>query len=344
VRAKRALGRWTDKTEEENRAVYKLFIRIIGDKPLAAIDDETIVAYVETLKKLPANLNKSPSYIGRSIAEVIALSRPPITARTVNKNIERISSLFKWATGKKKYDIKHNPAAGMTLDESGAKKRQPFTTDDLVALFSAEEFTARIFEKPYAYWLMPMGLLTGARLGELCQLYLSDFVEHNGVQCIEISDEEEGQRIKNGNAKRLVPLHSKLIELGLLRYVEVLRQKGETRLFPELNQRRDGFAQAASNWFQRHKKKCGIHDKYTKVFHSFRHTFISTLLDDEVPETTVAQIVGHEASLITGQVYWNARDAAKRKPTVERYQPHANFWQLLSKFEDVTIEKRRRPR
>lgn len=341
ARAKRAQGKWTDKTEAENRAVYGLFIRIVGDKPIAQIDDGAIVEYLETLKALPPNINKSPAYIGKTIAEIIALARPPMSDRTLNKNIERVSSLFKWATTKKKYGITHNPAANMGIKESGAEKRKPFAAQELAALFSSEEFTTRKFQKSYTYWLMPLGLLTGARLGELAQLYLSDFVEYDGIPCISISDEGEGQRLKNDNAKRIVPIHDKLIELGLLRYVEALRSKNETRLFPELNQRRDGFGQAASRWFQDHKKKCGIEGKHTKVFHSFRHTFISALLNDEVPVQSVAQIVGHEGQLITSQVYWNNRDAAKRKPTIEKYQPPPEVWQLIPKFEDVTVSKGR---
>jgi integrase len=344
ARFKLVKGAWTPKTEEENLAVYGLFISIVGDKPIGDIDDEIIITYLETLQKLPANIKKSPAYAGKSITEIIALSPPPMAVRTINKHVERVSSLFKWAMSKAKYGITRNPAAGMGLDESSTKKRQPFTTSELSALFGSKEFTTLNFQNPYAYWLMPMGLLTGARLGELAQLYLSDFVELNGVPCLEISDDEEGQRVKNENAKRLVPIHNKLIELGLLRYVEVLRREGQIRLFPELSERRDGFAQAASNWFQRHKKKCGIEGKHTKVFHSFRHTFISALLDDEVPEHAVAQIVGHEANLITGQVYWNARDAAKRKPTVEKYQPPEQVWRLIPKFEDVIILKRRGPK
>jgi integrase len=340
ARMKLAQGKWTEKTEEENAAVYKLFIRIVGDKPVAEIDDDIVVTYLETLQKLPANLNKSPSYAGKSIEEIVALAAPPMAARSVNKNIERISSVFKWALSKAKYGVTRNAAAGMSVSESSASKRQPFSALELITLFSGKEFSTRKFENPYAYWLMPMGLLTGARLGELCQLYLSDFVEYNGVKCIEISDEEEGQRIKNRNAKRLVPIHDKLVELGLLQYVEALRSAGEERLFPELSQRRDGFSQAASNWFQRYKKRCGIDGKHTKVFHSFRHTFISTLLDDDVAEHSVAQIVGHEAQLITGRIYWNARDAAKRKPTVEKFQLAPEVWSLVPKFDTIAVEAR----
>jgi integrase len=336
-RMKLAQGKWTEKTQEDYAAVYKLFTRIVGDLPIAEIDDALIVEYLETLQKLPANLNKSPMYVGKSIPEIVALDAPPMAARSVNKNVERISSVFKWALSKAKYGVTRNPAAGMSVSESDAPKRLPFTESELIALFSSSEFKARRFENPYAYWLMPLGLLTGARLGELCQLYLTDFVEHNGVHCIEISNQEEGQRIKNKNAKRLVPIHEKLIELGLLRYVDALRSAGEERLFPELNQRRDGFSQAASNWFQRHKERCGVEGKHTKVFHSFRHTFISALLNDGEPEHSVAQIVGHEAQLVTGQVYWNARDAAKRKPTIEKYQPPSEVWELVPRFDEVTV-------
>jgi integrase len=343
IRSKLASGKWTDKTEDENRAVYELCVRVIGNMPVAEIDDEAIISYLEKLKKLPANINKSPAYVGKSIDQIISLEPEPMAARTINKNIERISSLFKWAANKKKYGITHNPAAGLSLSENGSAKRQPFTPNELIALFSSEEFKSQRFENSYAYWLMPMGLLTGARLGELCQLYLSDFIVHNNIHCIDISDEKEGQQLKNPNARRLVPLHDKLIEIGLLRHVEKLRTMGEIRLFPELNLRRDGFSHAASNWFRRHKIKCGITTKQTKVFHSFRHTFISTLLDDEVPEHIIAQIVGHEGKLITSQVYWNARDAAKRKPTIEKYQPPQDVWTLLPIFEKIVFTNRRNP-
>jgi integrase len=99
----------------------------------------------------------------------------------------------------------------------------------------------------------------------------------------------------------------------------------------------EGYGKMPSRWFSRFKERCGIMEKHTKVFHSFRHTFISTLLDDEVPENAIAPIVGHDGKLITGQVYWNVRDAVKRKPTVEKFQPHPDVWQLVPKFEDVEI-------
>jgi integrase len=78
-------------------------------------------------------------------------------------------------------------------------------------------------------------------------------------------------------------------------------------------------------------------EKHTKVFHSFRHTFISSLLNEDVPETAIAPIVGREGKLVTSEVYWNVKGPAKRKPTVERFQPPPEVWALVPKLEEVMI-------
>jgi hypothetical protein len=114
-----------------------------------------------------------------------------------------------------------------------------------------------------------MGLLTGARLNELCQLHLSDFEVVDGFYCISIKDAEEGQRLKNKSAKRLVPIHDKLIEVGLIRYVDRLRAQGHDRLFPTLELTEDGYGKMPSRWFGRFKKRCGIMEKLTRTCQEF---------------------------------------------------------------------------
>jgi len=332
-----AANKWTSKTQDENLAVYKLCIDIIGDLPLNEIGDEQALAYVETLKKLPANMNKMPAYRGKSISEIIMLNPAPMATRTINKSLERVSSLFKFAISKPKYGLQYNPFSGRSLDESNAQQREPFTIDELTRLFGAPEHAQRQYKTAYSYWLPLMGLLTGARLNELCQLYLSDFEIAGGIHCINIRDAEDGQRVKNKSARRLVPIHDKLIEVGLVRYVERLRAQGHERLFPTLELTEDGYGKMPSRWFGRFKERCGIMEKHTKVFHSFRHTFISTLLNNDVPETAIAPIVGHEGMLVTSQVYWNVKDPMKRKPTVDKFQLPKEVWSLIPKFEEVVF-------
>jgi hypothetical protein len=38
---------------------------------------------------------------------------------------------------------------------------------------------------------------------------------------------------------------------------------------------------------------------------------------------------------------WNAKDAAKRKPTVEMYQPPPEVWALVPTFEEIRIVMKR---
>jgi hypothetical protein len=61
------------------------------------------------------------------------------------------------------------------------------------------------------------------------------------------------------------------------------------------------------------------------------------LLNNDVPENAIAPIVGHEGKLVTSQVYWNVKDATKRKPTVDKFQPPPEVWRLVPKFEDVQL-------
>ena len=79
-----------------------------------------------------------------------------------------------------------------------------------------------------------MGLYSGARVGELAQLYLRDFADIHGVKFFRISDDNDGQSVKNASSRRLVPIHPDLLELGLWDRVERLRAQGQERLFPDL--------------------------------------------------------------------------------------------------------------
>ena len=72
----------------------------------------------------------------------------------------------------------------------------------------------------------------------------------------------------------------------------------EKRLFPELKLRRDGYGQDVSKWFARYRKRIGI-DGSTKVFHSFRHTVIDQLKQQEAPKEMVANIAGHLDESVT---------------------------------------------
>jgi len=335
------------KTIEEYNSSIDFFITVMGDLKIGGITRETAGEYFSILKKLPANISRVSKYKGRSIQELIAMNEIPQSEVSISKKIERISTMFKWALEEKRlWGIDANPFTGYGQSNNAQSKRRAFKNEELAKLLNHPNFISRTFRSSYSFWLIPLALFTGARLGELCQLDLKDFIEVDGIPCIDINDidaveiqiEEGGKRkrVKNNNAKRLVPIHSELIRIGLLRYVEKLQKQGNKHLFTELNRgRRDGAGHAASNWFQRFRKNVGLSSKQETVFHSFRHFFITSILDNEVPPHMLAPIVGHEAELITGKVYWDVKDASKRKPTIEKFNLSDDLIALIPNVEEV---------
>ena len=143
------------------------------------------------------------------------------------------------------------------------------------------------------HWIPLIGYYSGARLNEIAQLHLTDFVEVDGISMFSFNPDGEHKKIKTRAGVRKVPVHPELIRLGLLAHVELLRDQGKDRLFPELKPGRDGYGQLPSKWFARYKARCNITAR-RKVFHSFRHTFVTCLMQAEVPLERIAALAGHE--------------------------------------------------
>lgn len=279
---------WTEKTYDENLKVFALFVRAMGDLPISTIERKTVSTYKTILSQLPPNLNVLPRYKDKSLEEAIA-SKPEKTLSTssINKQIHWLSGLFNYAVNNG--HIPFNPATGMLVKTAKRpdQQREIYTKEDLNSLFgSAEHRKATNHE----YWVPLIGLYSGCRLEEICQLHLADIREQDGVWIFDINDQQE-KRLKNINSVRYVPIHPKLIELGLIEYANRLKAKGEERLFPMLHQRRDGYGQVISKWFSRFKNRRGI--SRGKTFHSFRHTFITNLKHAGVDPFMIHELDGH---------------------------------------------------
>ncbi|MEN3033287.1 hypothetical protein, partial [Chromobacterium amazonense] len=107
---------------------------------------------------------------------------------------------------------------------------QAFTLDQVHQLFAPDSFRQL---STGARWAALLGLYTGARAGEVGQLFTLDVKEEEGIPCIRFTDEGEDQRLKTDVSNRVVPLHPDLIKLGFLDYVAERRESGDWRLFPQ---------------------------------------------------------------------------------------------------------------
>lgn len=312
----------------------RLLLDWFGDVPVSRLSRQDMTGFLDALTKLPKNASKHTALVGlgmRALVETVGVER--ISSSTVNQIMECMSALFGWMDrDRMKWQVSGNIAKGLTLANVTTADRVAFDGDDLRAMFTSPEWTARKFLHSYGYWLLPLGLFTGARINELCQIELKDFGEERGHPVVYLCT--EGLRGKNKNARRTVPLHRELVRLGLLRHVERLRLSGATKLFPECVGKRDGHGQDASRWFGKFKKRVGILDD-RKVFHSARHGFMSQLLDAGIDEATgVAPLVGHARGGESSRTYWNEKDV-RRFVDLVNLVSHPVVTELVPVVEDV---------
>jgi integrase len=310
-------NRWTAKTAGETQASFTLLLEIVGNVPVNTIPN--LRDFKNKLLTLPPNYRKSPKFRDKSLTELLALAEAgkiekTLSVITINKHLTRATSLFKWAVNNGY--MERNLAEGLQIatTKRDDEYRAVFKDDDLKKLFHSRDYFKDTHRHGYRFWLPAIALFTGARLTELCQLYLEDIYEVNPesdsesrIYVIDINDKGD-KKLKSPKAsRRIVPLHDFLVkDLNLPGYVEKLRSQGQTRLFPELKRRKEGYGKTASKWFGEYRQRCGFklarksaQDAERKDFHSFRHTVTNALKQIGVEQTVISELIGHSSGSIT---------------------------------------------
>ncbi len=219
---------------------------------------------------------------------------------TLANKASYLKGFFDWAIGAGHYPQGDNPARGQVKFGKREKQQrkaygfQPLSRNDIACAYAPAELV-RLSEG--ARWAALIGLFTGARVNEIGQLHLTDFVQVDGVACVTITDEGEGQSLKTAASMRTVPLHPHLIQLGIMGRVSHLVASGQDRFFPKLMQGSvNGQGNAFSSAFSRHLKRLEIKPAGTRKlgFHSLRKTAIQAMQDGGVASEFRAQYVGHD--------------------------------------------------
>jgi integrase len=242
------------------------------------------------------------------------------TSKTARDRLIWVKSILKFAA----LDlglIHRNPWEGLDIDFKTTNKRRPWSDAELRTLFNQDLHMLYTFPADKkagadaAYWIPLLGLFTGARIGELAQLHVSD-VEHDGeVPLLSITDEGEGRSVKSQAGVRKVPVHSELVRLGFMDYASTMRERKETLMWPLLARREGKPGGYFSHWFGMYRRSLGF-GMYPD-FHCFRHTVRSKLADAEVPEQVMDTIVGHEIKGSTGAKVYTHRSIKVLKSAVE---------------------------
>lgn len=233
----------------KDRAV-RLFGELVGDLPIGSITKRHIWTFHDDLLKLP-DINAIPGK-WRSLSarqQIQALARGDLVAdtlnpKTVNKHVSGLRTILDFA--ERRADIDASPAAGVRAivppeEDTG----RSFTTDELNRIFSqplfagcSEGILPKGLQKPGPvlvrddrFWIPLVLLFTGARSSEIVGLHVEDVVVDHEVPHFLIRPNTT-RRLKNPPSKRMVPVHSKLIEMGFVDFANEQLVRREGQFFP----------------------------------------------------------------------------------------------------------------
>ncbi|MES2683057.1 MAG: site-specific integrase [Pseudomonadota bacterium] len=221
---------------------------------------------------------------------------------TIKNKFSSVGQMFKALKAAGFYQ-RESPTTGQVVYSFKEKRQRhkdhgklTFSADEIAKIFEPTIYTKK--KIPSEYWVPLIQLYTGCRANEICQLAIVDFLQVDGFECFRITDDGEDGSVKTEATKRVIPIHHNLLKLGLLEYVERLKNEGATRIFPYLkcypNNNRYGGKQVKA--FVRHLNKVGIGTmKGRKASHSFRSTLIQKLQDYRVSKEVRKDYVGHSS-------------------------------------------------
>ncbi|WP_314945938.1 site-specific integrase [Bradyrhizobium cosmicum] len=309
-------------TWDQNRKIVKLFAEFVGEAShVSVVTRKAVRNWKQELARWPVKAADSKAFEGMSFRKVIeanaTIKKPAISQKTVNKYLAALGSFARWLL-QNEY-IEDDVMSGMYLSiDKRRKNRFPFTDEQLKTIFNsplfgtclgddAESKPGNVALRDWRYWIPLIAIYSGARLGELCQLLTADVRQLHGIWILHITEvgDEDGdgaaKSTKTGGSMRVVPVHSRLIELGFLDYHARVVARGEQRLFPEARRDKRGYFGDASKFFNGYFKAVGVKVDRRVNFHSFRHNVTDAFRAAGYLDEQHGVLLGHTKASTTGR-------------------------------------------
>ena len=307
----RLLSGFSPKSTSEIESTLGDLIEIVGDKPIGQFSMKDSREFKNIISRLPKHRTQTPRYRDLTINQILKLDgvkgQEP---KNLNKLIYRVRIFFKWLKNNYREYVPENYFEGLTVDSNKVDKpRDGFSNDDLKKIFHTTDYLyntvryQRNLIKLPKFYIPLVGLFTGMRLDEICQLRVEDVYKDKKYDVIKVRISED-TKLKNIQSERIIPIHPILKKLGFIEYCDYLRRKKKDRVFWELKKDRDGYGRNIGRFFNKYLKKVGVWEYQNKVFHSLRHTFITRLLQNGVREEIVNGLDGHKQKTMSTTVYF----------------------------------------
>ena len=378
VRDREQQGVLITKTHDAQKAKLDIFLNYCGDIKVGTIGAPFVKKYESDLSFYPARREIFGYLPGATVKHVMECVKAGTLLDKEGNPVQRLSQeTIKGYMSVTRQFLAHCADEGAVYPPAGKPNTQnlkkpkdedtsriPFDHQDMQAIFEHPIMSDHTYDTPSKYWVPHLAAFTGMRLNEISQLLVEDVIQQSDVlwmlnisadsslpSAVESTEMKLQKRIKNPASRRKVPIHSKLIELGFLTFVAARKAAGKDTLFDLPRDSRDGMGQSVGRKFATYlRKKVGITDS-RKVFHCFRHAFVTKVaqtiveasvnkglpvVKDNYPESMVLRsIVGHSDEHpftahnarkdVHTKVYMHGSTPESMQRVIERLDFNVNF-------------------
>ena len=288
----------------------QLFLPIVGNRPISQIKQRDITSFLNTVcRKLPTNWRHIKN---KTIHEILAGTYEPHKLASPgtfkNSYLASARAFVEWCATQY---IDQGWPANITVKgieyaghrAAGESKQRSLSPEEIKRIFEGKEMAEFASDptRAHMYWLLHLGLYTGARIREICQLNPQcDFMVRDNVPAMQLTGDKDtaGDSVNKSikTVARTIPIPPQLIKLGILQWLKHIQAQGHTRLFPEWSVPSDGDAgREPGEWFSNFLRQTNLRDetegRCLTGFHAFRHTVETYAYNQNIPRIGV--ITGH---------------------------------------------------
>jgi len=271
--------KWNKRRADQNQRTFDNLRFFLGNVPVNRIKKSDIKKALESISMLPVR-NKKP-YSRMTIKQLSRLDVPAedlLSSKSVREHLKLAQGIFSSYLVREVDLLASSPTEGVRWEVQN--NRYASVTDAQI-----RDVLRRSVSKPeWFQWFLRLAVYSGARRSEIASLKGSDFklcsdthryyfVIHKG---------------KTQAARRVVPVHAKLIEDGLLNWIG----DSEDLLFPVASTTPNRVTENFGSLLDEQVNDIGERI----VFHSVRHTFITKARATALNTALIQQVVGHEKS------------------------------------------------